>query len=162
MKVTYLDSIIAVDQWKAKNSRLFVLYVGVSICVSYLPPLYSSHFVIYSMAIKLLHAPATAEEINFANQLIHCYCKTAPLVYDPSIELFSLHAHLHLPTQTTVHRGLAFTSAFSLESCIRHIKKRCMEQNIWLVKLHIGLILNVLLKQQNLKFPHQLLLIKYN
>ncbi|CAF4418103.1 unnamed protein product, partial [Rotaria sp. Silwood2] len=124
MKVNYLDSITAVDQWKAKNSRLFVLYVGVPICVSHLPPLYASHFVIYSMAIKLLHAPTTGGEIDFANQLIHYYCKTAPLVYDPSIELFSLHAHLHLPTQTAVHHGLAFTYAFSFESCIRHIKKK--------------------------------------
>ncbi|CAF1396987.1 unnamed protein product [Didymodactylos carnosus] len=64
----------------------------------HLPPLYASHFVIYSLAIKLLHAPATDDEIDFAIQLIHYYCKTAPLVYDPSIELFSLHAHLHLPT----------------------------------------------------------------
>ncbi|CAF1598178.1 unnamed protein product, partial [Didymodactylos carnosus] len=124
MKVNYLDSVTAVDQWKAKNSRLFVLYVGVSICVSHLPLLYASHFVIYSVVIKLLHARATDDEIDFVNQLIHYYCKTAPLVYDPSTELFSLHAHLHLPTQTTVRHGLAFTSAFSFESCIRHIKKK--------------------------------------
>ncbi|CAF0759304.1 unnamed protein product, partial [Didymodactylos carnosus] len=84
MKVNYLDSVTAVDQWKAKNSRLFVLYVGVSICVSHLPLLYASHFVIYSIAIKLLHAPATDDEIDLANQLIHYYCKTAPLLSVPN------------------------------------------------------------------------------
>ncbi|CAF4713046.1 unnamed protein product, partial [Rotaria magnacalcarata] len=31
------------------------------------------------------------------------YCKTAPLVHGPSIELYSLHAHIHLAQQVKRH-----------------------------------------------------------
>lgn len=45
-------------------------------------------------------------------------------VYDESTEIFSLHAHLHLASQVRLQGGLAFTSAFCFESCIRSIKKK--------------------------------------
>lgn len=99
INVVFLDSIASCDQWKAKHSRLFILNVGVPIVKHLLPKLQASHFVIYSMAIKLLHSPLTLDEIDIADRLIRFYCKTASSVYDQSIEIFSLHAHLHLPDQ---------------------------------------------------------------
>ncbi|CAF1104250.1 unnamed protein product [Didymodactylos carnosus] len=73
--------------------------------------------------------------------LIHYYCQTSSKVYDPKIELYSLHAHLHLPAQVLImflrqqlpnivcsfvldHGGLAFTSSFCFESAIRSIKNK--------------------------------------
>ncbi|CAF3793886.1 unnamed protein product [Rotaria magnacalcarata] len=52
------------------------------------------------------------------------YCKTAPLVHGPSIELYSLHAHIHLAQQVKRHGGLGHTSAFAFESCIRFIERK--------------------------------------
>lgn len=124
MKVIFLESITMASQWKAKNSRLFALYVGVPIMVNHLPILLFSHFVVYSLAIKLLHAPKTKEEIVFAEYLLDFYCRTASSVYDSSIEIFSLHAHLHLSYQVHLHGGLAHMSAFAFESMIRFIKKK--------------------------------------
>ncbi|CAF4020967.1 unnamed protein product [Rotaria magnacalcarata] len=124
MKVVFLESITMVSQWKAKNSRLFVLHVGVPIMLNHLPNLLFSHFVIYSLAIKLLYSPETKEEVLFAERLIEYYCQTAPLVHDPSIEIFSLHAHLHLSYQVRLHGGLAHMSAFAFESLIRYIKNK--------------------------------------
>ncbi|CAF1332759.1 unnamed protein product [Rotaria sordida] len=114
---------IKASQWKAKNSRLFVLYVGVPIMANHLPTLLFSHFIIYSLAIKLLHAPQSKEDILLGERLLDYYCRTASNVYDSSIEIFSLHAHLHLGHQVRLHGGLAHTSAFSFESAIRYIKK---------------------------------------
>ena len=97
--VKYNYSIQSVNDWKAKDTRLFILNVGLSTLVQYLPTLYSSHFSLYCMFVKILHCPKTMEEIKLADKLIHYYCRTASQVYDPKIELYSLHAHLHLPTQ---------------------------------------------------------------
>ena len=99
INVVFLDSITLSDQWKAKHGRLFILNVGVPIVTRFLPKLYASHFVIYAMAIKILHSPLSSVEINLAHQLISYYCETAHFVYDRSIEIFSLHAHLHLSEQ---------------------------------------------------------------
>lgn len=48
----------------------------------------------------------------------------APTIYDETIELFSLHAHLHLRQQVLLHGGLAYNSAFCFESAIRNLKKK--------------------------------------
>ncbi|CAF4292103.1 unnamed protein product [Rotaria sp. Silwood2] len=112
------------SHWKAKHSRLFVLHVGVPIMASYLPTLWFSHFIIYSLAIKLLYSPETKQEILLAERLLDFYCRTSSNVYDSSIEIFSLHAHLHLSYQVRLHGGLAHTSAFAFESMIRYIKKK--------------------------------------
>ncbi|CAF1561803.1 unnamed protein product, partial [Didymodactylos carnosus] len=100
MKVVFLESIKMAWQWKAKNSRLFVLHVG------------------------LLHAPQTKEEILLAERLLDFYCRTASNVHNSSIEIFSLHAHLHLAYQVRQHGGLAHMSAFAFQSAIRYIKKK--------------------------------------
>ncbi|CAF1320663.1 unnamed protein product [Didymodactylos carnosus] len=124
MNVIYVDSTLMSDQWKAKNSRLVVLYIGVPLVIPHLSQLVASHFVLYAMAIKLLHCPKTPEEITLAEQLIDRYCEQAPLVYDQRIELLTLHAHLHLADQAQIHGGLAFTYAYSFKSSIRFIKRK--------------------------------------
>ncbi|CAF1032580.1 unnamed protein product [Adineta steineri] len=122
--VVYRESMSNVDRWKAKHSRLFVLNIGLPIGVANLPCLYASHWVIYCIAIKLLHAPELSSDIDFAEHLINFYCRTISKVYDQSLEYYSLHAHLHFPAQVRLHGGLSFCSAFTFESCIRYIKKK--------------------------------------
>ncbi|CAF2918961.1 unnamed protein product, partial [Rotaria sp. Silwood2] len=124
LNVPFLDSMVNVGHWKAKNGRLFVLNVGVPIVTLHLPRLLASHFLLYSMAVKILHAPESIDEINLGEQIMNYYCKTAPLVHDPSVELFSLHAHIHLAQQVRRHGGLGHTSAFAFESCIRFIERK--------------------------------------
>ena len=124
LRVSYIESVANASQWKARNHRVFVLNVGVPVVLSHLPALFASHFLIYAMAIKILHAPQSEEEIDLAEEMIKYYCKTAPLVHGPSIELFSLHAHLHLAQQVRRHGGLAHSSSFGFESCIRFIQKK--------------------------------------
>ncbi|CAM4879652.1 unnamed protein product [Rotaria socialis] len=122
--VKFNYSIQSIHDWKAKHTRLFILNVGLPIMIQYLPTLYSSHFSIYCMFVKILHCPKTLEEIKLADKLIHYYCQTSSTVYDPKIELYSLHAHLHLPAQVLNHGGLAFTSSFCFESMIHYIKNK--------------------------------------
>ena len=124
LKVAYTESIGNAGQWKARANRVFVLNVGIPIVILRIPALYASHFLIYSMAIKILHSPESTEEIDFAERLMNYYCQTAPLIHGPSIELFSLHAHIHLAEQVRRHGGLVHTSAFAFESCIRYIEKK--------------------------------------
>ncbi|CAF4740035.1 unnamed protein product, partial [Rotaria sp. Silwood2] len=124
LNVPFLDSMVNVGHWKAKNGRLFVLNVGVPIVTLHLPRLLASHFLLYSMAVKILHAPESIDEINLGEQIMNYYCKTAPLVHDPSVELFSLHAHIHLAQQVRRHGGLGHTSAFAFESCMRFIERK--------------------------------------
>ncbi|CAM4842902.1 unnamed protein product [Rotaria magnacalcarata] len=113
-----------VDDWKAKHGRIFVLQVGIPVLVDAIRPLYLAHFSIYSVAIILLHSPKNTDEIELADKLLHYYCLNASRVYDESIELYSLHSHLHLASQVRLHGGLCFHSAFAFESCIRYTQKR--------------------------------------
>jgi hypothetical protein len=53
----------------------------------------ASCFLIYLMAIRILHAPNSVEEINVAEQLINYYCQSVPLKHGRSIKLFSFHAY---------------------------------------------------------------------
>ncbi|CAF4842349.1 unnamed protein product [Rotaria sp. Silwood1] len=122
--VMYNESILAIDSWKAKHSRLLVLNLGIPIGIACLPTLHASHWTIYCLFVKLLHAPQSLEEIDFAEKLINYYCRTIVDVYDESLELFSLHAHLHLPGQVRLHGGLSTSSAFTFESCIRYLKSK--------------------------------------
>ncbi|CAF4070044.1 unnamed protein product [Rotaria magnacalcarata] len=124
MDVKFIYSIQSIQDWKAKHVRLFILHLALPILVQHLPVLYSSHFSIYCILVKLLHCPKTLDEIDLAKKLIHFYCRTSSKVYDPKIELYSLHAHIHLPSQVRSHGGLAFTSAFCFESMIHYIKKK--------------------------------------
>lgn len=78
--------------------------------MAHLPQLQASHWVIYCVAIKLLHAPESPEDIDFAERLINFYCQTVADVYDQSLEYYSLHAHLHLPAQVRLHGGLSLCS----------------------------------------------------
>lgn len=110
INVVFLDSLSISDQWKAKNGRLFILNVGVPIVTLHLPVLLASHFVIYSMAIKILHSPLSSSEVDLAERILSYYCETAKFVHGPSIEIFSLHAHTHLPAQ--VKKEILFTFDF--------------------------------------------------
>ncbi len=78
--------------------------------VACLPKLNASHWTIYCLLIKLLHTPQSPEDIDFAEKLINYYCRTIAGVYDESMELYSLHAHLHLPSQVRLHGGLSTSS----------------------------------------------------
>ena len=119
-----MESIANAGQWKARTNRVFVLNVGVPAVLPHLPVLLASHFLIYAMAIKILHAPQSDEEIALAEEMLNYYCQTAPLIHGSSIELFSLHAHIHLAKQVRRHGGLAHTSAFAFESCIRFVERK--------------------------------------
>lgn len=124
LKVTYKESVANAGQWKARANHVFVLKVGVPAVLPHLTVLLAYHFLIYSMAIKMLHAPQSDEEIALAEEVINYYCQTAPLIHGSSIELFSLNAHIHLAKQVRRHGGLAHKSAFGFESCIRFVERK--------------------------------------
>lgn len=122
--IIFLESIKMASHWKAKNCRAFILNIGVPLMAFSLSKLIFSHFVVYAVAIKILHAPESRQEINFAERLMDYYCRTASRVHDPSIEIMSLHAHLHLADQVRENGGLSYTSAFAFESAIRFIQRK--------------------------------------
>ena len=124
MNVRFDFSISEVDHWKAKHGRLFTLHIGLPILIDVLSPSHLFHFAVYSLAIILLHAPQNQAEIDLAEQLLSFYCQASSLVYDSTIELYSLHSHLHLAEQVRHHGGLSYTSSFAFESCIRYTKKK--------------------------------------
>ncbi|CAF4860598.1 unnamed protein product [Rotaria sp. Silwood1] len=78
----------------------------------------------YPVSVLLLHAPENEAEIDLAEKLLRFYCESSSLIYDPSVELYSLHCHLHLAEQVRYHGGLSYSSAFAFESCIRYTKKK--------------------------------------
>ncbi|CAF4908647.1 unnamed protein product, partial [Rotaria socialis] len=166
LNIPFLESVSNAGQWKAKNNRLFVLNVGVPIVTLHLPRLLASHFLLYSMAVKIFHAPESieeinlaeqaawwTEEINLAEQVMNYYCKTAPLIHNSSIEIFSLRAHIHLAQQVRRHGGLAHTSAFAFESCIRFIQKKAHGSKHLGAQISYWIDLQTMIQTQQVKAP---------
>jgi hypothetical protein len=153
LKVYYHESLSKSGQWKARANRVFVLNIGVPVVIRYLPILLASHFLLYSIAVKILHAPASDDEVNLAEQIMNYYCQTAPLVHDPSIELFSLHAHLHLAHQVRRHGGLAHTSAFGFESCIRFIETKAYGSKHLASQIAYWIDLRLIMDTEAVKVP---------
>lgn len=152
-KVAYTDSIDNAGQLKARANRVFVLNVGIPIIALRIPSLYASHFLIYSMAIKILHSPESSKEIDFAERLMNYYCQTAPLIHGPSIELFSLHAHIHLAEQVRRHGGLVHTSAFAFESCIRYIERKAHGSKHVASQISYWIELQSMMKSDRVQIP---------
>ncbi|CAF4494230.1 unnamed protein product [Rotaria sp. Silwood2] len=68
VNVKYNYSIQSINNWKAKNNRLFILDLGLPILTPYLPALYISHFAIYCLLVTIVHGPKTREEIQVSNK----------------------------------------------------------------------------------------------
>ena len=120
ININFDYSIKEASQWKTKHGRAFILHMKLPILIDILPARFLFHFAVYSIAIKLLHAPENENEIGLAEQLLRFYCQSSSLIYGPTIELYSLHCHLHLSEQVRRHGGLSYSSSFSYESCIRY------------------------------------------
>ncbi|CAF3413761.1 unnamed protein product [Rotaria socialis] len=93
------------------------------------------------------------EEINLAEQVMNYYCKTAPLIHNSSIEIFSLRAHIHLAQQVRRHGGLAHTSAFAFESCIRFIQKKAHGSKHLGAQISYWIDLQTMIQTQQVKAP---------
>ena len=108
---------------------------------------------LYSIAVKILHAPESDDEVDLAEQIMNYYCRTASLVYDPSVELFSLHAHLHLANQVRRHGGMAHTSAFRFESCIRFIEAKAYGSKNLVSQIAYWINLRTMMDKECVKIP---------
>ena len=153
LKAYYHESLSNSGQWKARANRIFVLNIGVPLVIRHLPILLASHFLLYSIAMKILHAPESDDEVDLAEQIMNYYCRTASLVYDPSIELFSLHAHLHLANQVRRHGGMAHTSAFGFESCIRFIEAKAYGSKHLARQIAYWIDLRTMMDKECVKIP---------
>ena len=67
VNVKFIHSIGSIQDWKAKDVRLFILHFGLPILVQYLPIQYSSHISIYCAFVTMLHCPKRVEEIELAD-----------------------------------------------------------------------------------------------
>jgi hypothetical protein len=76
------------------------------------------------IAIKLLHAPESTEDIDFAERLLNYYCRTISEVYDQSLEYYSLHGHLHLPAQVRLHGEQVREKKTVFTVCLFSIKNK--------------------------------------
>ncbi|CAF1458703.1 unnamed protein product, partial [Rotaria sp. Silwood1] len=105
------------------------------------------------MAVKILHAPESIDEINLGEQIMNYYCKTVPLVHGPSVEIFSLHAHIHLAQQVRRHGGLGHTSAFAFESCIRFIERKAHGSKHLGAQISYWIDLQTMMQNEPVKAP---------
>lgn len=61
-----------------------------------------SYFSLYTLSMRLSHCPESSDEIELADKIIHLYYQNTPMIYDETIEIYSLHAHLHLRIHVTL------------------------------------------------------------
>ncbi|CAF4491093.1 unnamed protein product [Rotaria sp. Silwood2] len=124
MDSTTITSLNCINWWKSKDYRLFLLHVSFPLILIFGPPELSSHFLLYFVAIRVMHFYENIQDVVAIEPLLDEYRKVISTVYnDDKLQLYSLHAHKYLPKQVLSHGALFAHGCFGDESFLGTLKR---------------------------------------
>lgn len=113
-----------VSKMKATEFRNFVLYSGPAIFHHILPTKTYSHFLRFSIAIRILCSPSLHQIYNkIAKQLLISFVKSYPEIYGEETVSFNVHVLIHLADDANKHGPLDSYSCYPFEAYIKKIKR---------------------------------------
>jgi hypothetical protein len=119
-------SLSDLKHWKASEFRAFLLYSGVLVLKGKLPqPLYQ-HFLLLSVAIRILCHPGLAtrkEFTDYAGGLLRKFVNDFRILYGLECLVYNVHAVIHLADDVLAHGALDNFSAFPFETCLGSLKR---------------------------------------
>lgn len=116
-------SLWEIDRWKATELRMFLLYTGPLILKYHLPEKIYSHFMCFSVAVRILATPnQTTEQIDYADNLLRYFVYKYKKIYGSVNCSYNVHGLIHLSDDVRKHGHLDQFSAFKFENYLGHLK----------------------------------------
>ncbi len=111
------------ERWKATELRNFLLYTGPGVLKSILRKEYYDHFMVLSVAIRLLASPNISDEhLNYAEELLLFFVQKCHELYQSIFMSYNVHGLIHLSQDVKKHGPLDNFSAFKFESFLGKLK----------------------------------------
>lgn len=120
-----LRSLDQLKKYKAKELRMFLLYIGPFVLKNYLSPIRFAHFMRLHSAIKILSDSefSTNENmIKLADHLLQTYRIGIESLYDKRNSTYNLHLMSHLHEEVRQHGPLDRFSNFIFENFLGFLK----------------------------------------
>jgi len=110
--------------WKASEYRAWLLFYALPIAGPYLPAEYAHHFslLVYALHI-LLGSNIDENDLNTADQLLHCFYIHMPELYSELSCTLNMHNLIHLVPLVRRWGPLWAYSCFGFENINGHLKK---------------------------------------
>lgn len=96
-------SLAELSNWKAHELKHFLLYHGPMILQITVDDTFVTHFLVLSVAVRLLLVDVTECRIAAAEALLLEFVKTTPQLYGELSQTHNCHLLLHLPSQVTLN-----------------------------------------------------------
>ena len=117
-------SFIEILRWKATEFRQFLLYTGPVILGSILSWDLFCHFMLLSVAVRILACPQLALTFcDYANELLLLFVSTARKLYGKEICVYNIHCLIHLANDVKNLGALDDFSSFPFENKLGQLKK---------------------------------------
>ena len=124
-------SLAEVERWKAVEFRNFLLYTGPVVLSECLSAAVFNHFLILSVAIRLLLSPELNSVYNeYAEQLLVTFVEMAKQLYGAQFIVYHVHNLVHLAADAKRFGSLDRFSCFPFENQLRFIKKLVRTSNL--------------------------------
>ena len=116
--------------WKAVEFRQFLLYTGPVVLNGALPKRQYHHFLLLSVAMRLLLGERPmAEEIDYAEKLLHMFVAEFRSLYGEENLVYNVHSLIHIPDDARKYGCLNNISAFIFENYLKDVKKMVRKQH---------------------------------
>lgn len=113
-----------VKRFKATEWRSLLFYVGVVVFRSTLPKHLYQHFLVLSVAMRILSSPHYLRQyLSYAKELMVYFVKSYITLYGKEYTSFNIHNLLHLCFDCEIHGVVDSFSAFKFENFYQLLKK---------------------------------------
>jgi len=117
-------SVAEVLRWKATEFRQFLLYTGPVILREILSKNLYDHFLLLSVAIRILACPKLAMTFcDYANELLRLFVSEAGKLYGREVYVYNVHCLIHLAGDVKNLGTLDNFSSFPFENKLGQLKK---------------------------------------
>lgn len=150
-----------VNQWKASEFRLFLLYLGPVLLPQILDQTSLLHFNALSCAIRILCDPKVCQvHDEYAHSLLVYFVKTMSILYGDSHLTHNMHNLMHITNCVKIHGNLDQFSCFPFENFLFCIKNMLKTGNLPLQQVLNRTIEKAKNVPLNVKLPSEFKLLK--
>lgn len=112
-----------VNRWKTSELRQCLLYTGIVVFQNIVKKEVYNHFVVLSVAIRILLVKCTNYFNNYANLLLRQFIVTFKSLYGQSYVSHNIHALCHQAEDAKKYESLERISAFPFENFMQPLKR---------------------------------------
>lgn len=114
-----------IDRWKATELRQFLLYTGIVILKSIIPPTKYNHFLSLSIAIRIMADPQMCMTfLDYVRSLLLSFVSNYGIIYGEEYLSHNVHNLLHIADDVKTFGCLDNFSCFKYENNMQKIKKK--------------------------------------